>query len=146
VNSASFQGQPHPSPDRARVSLGSSWFALLAAPHAWALQLLVNSALTGYACYPHDLPLDTPVWGGVPTAMALVELVAAVVCLAAGWIGWRNWRRTRHEKPGAGQRLIESGEGRTRFMAMSAMMVSALFAVAVAFSWIHLIVLPGCGR
>jgi hypothetical protein len=146
ADAGSFQGQEHPSPARARVSLWSSWFALLAAPHAWSLQLLVNSALTGYACYPHDAPLDAPMWDGVRPILYLVEAAAVALCLAGGWIAWRNWRRTRDEKPGSGKRLVERGDGRTRFMAMAAMMISALFLVAIVFSSVHLFVLPGCGR
>jgi len=146
MNRESVRNQPHPSPHRERVGLWSSWFALLAAPHAWALQLLINSALTGYACYPQDVPLDAPIWTGVRTTMAIVEAAAIVLSLAGAWIAWRNWRRTREEKPGSGQRLMEAGDGRTRFMAMSGMMVSVLFGVAIAFSWIQSALLPGCGR
>lgn len=143
---SSVHHQPHPSPHRGRVSLWSSWFGLLAAPHAWGLQLLVNSAITGYACYPHDVPLDSPLWAGVRTTLAVVEALAVALALAGGWTAWRNWRRTRQEKPGSGQRLMEAGDGRTRFMAMSGMMVSVLFLVAIVFSWIQFAVLPGCGR
>ena len=146
MTATSIRQQPHPSPHRERVSLWSSWFALLAAPHAWSLQLLINTALTGYACYPHDVPFEDPIWGGVRTTVAVIEAVAVAVSLAGGFIAWRNWRRTREEKPGSGQRLMEAGDGRTRFMAMSGILVTLLFLVAIVFSWIQFIVLPGCGR
>ena len=145
ADSGPFPGQAHPSPARAQASLASSWFALLAAPHAWALQLLIGSAITGYACYPHDAPLAAPIWDGMRAVLYLVEAACVALCVAGGWVAWRNWRRTRHEKPGSGRRLVEGGDGRTRFMAMSGLMISALFLVAIVFSSVQLIVLGACG-
>jgi len=137
-------GQPHPSPQRANVGRWAVWFAIVAAPLAWNLQLLVNVPIAAYACYPHDVPLDAPIWGNLGAVTAAVEAVAVVVCIAAGLVAWRNWRRTRSEKPGSAHHLIEAGDGRSRFMAMVGMMTSGLFLIAVVFACFNLYAVPAC--
>ena len=138
-------GQPHPSPQRANVGRWAIWFAIVAAPLAWNLQLLVNVPIASYACFPHDVPFDAPIWSNLDTVTTVVEAVAVLVCVIAGLVGWRNWRRTHQEKPGSAHRLIEGGDGRTRFMAMVGMLVSGLFLIAVLFSCINLYAVPPCG-
>lgn len=137
--------QPHPSPHRARVGHGTTWFAILGAPLAWSLQLIINVSLAGYACYPHDVPLATPVWPHLVSIAAGVEAVAVGVCIAAGIASWLNWRRSRGEKLGGAHQVVESGDGRTRFMAMVGMMASALFLIATAFAALNLTATPVCG-
>jgi hypothetical protein len=137
--------QPHPSPHRARVGAWPTWFAILGAPAAWSLQLFVNAALVAHGCYPHDVPLAAPMWNYLGTVSAAVETAALAICIAAGVLGWRNWRRTRDEKQGNLHHLFESGDGRTRFLALVGMMTSALFLVATAFAALNLTVTPQCG-
>ena len=137
--------QPHPAPHRARVGHWTTWFAILGAPLAWTLQLLVNASLAGYACYPHDVPLATPLWPHLVGIAAGVEAVAIGICIAAGIASWLNWRRSRGEKLGDAHHVVQSGDGRTRFMAMVGMLTSALFLIATAFAALNLTTVPACG-
>jgi hypothetical protein len=75
-----------------------------------------------------------PIWGNARGVALTVELIAVAICVVAGLVAWRNWRRTRAEKEGSGYHLIESGDGRSRFMAMVGMICSGLFLLATAFA------------
>jgi hypothetical protein len=46
---------------------------------------------------------------------------------------------------GTGNAVLEIGEGRTRFLALSGMLASGLFFAAVVFNVIGLIFVPPCG-
>ena len=120
----SAAGAPAASFAASRIgyAAGRSGSGCSARPIAWSLQELVNVSLAGHACYPHDVPLATPLWphlGGIvglrskPSPSSSASLPA--------WSRWRNWRRSRHEKPGDAHQLLGSGDGRTRFMAMAGM-------------------------
>jgi hypothetical protein len=70
----------------------------------------------------------------------VVSLAAILVCLAGVAVSWRDWMRTRdehHSRSGkAGEHgqpaaLLETGEGRTRFMALSGVLTSATFLIVV---------------
>lgn len=137
--------QSHPSPHRHRVARWSAWFELLGAPLAWVLQLLINVSLGGYACYPHDAPLAAPLWGNLVGTTLWIEVIALLTCLAAGVVSYMNWRRTKREKPGDAHDLLGGGNGRSRFMAMMGMLVSALFLLATAFSTANLVAIQPCG-
>lgn len=141
----SLHRQPHPAPQRRRVGRWGTWFGLLGAPLAWGLQLLVNAAIGAHGCYPSDMPLATSIWPHARAVMAAVELGALALVLAAAWGAWRSWQRTREERPGSAHQLIGGGDGRTRFMAMAALMTSALFLLAVLFSALNLAATPACG-
>jgi hypothetical protein len=137
--------QPHPSPHRSRVGRWAEWFGLLGAASAWSLQELVNVSLAGHACYPRDVPLAAPLWPHLTDIAVGVEVVAIVVCALAFIVAWRNWRRSRHEKAGDVHQLLGGGDGRTRFMAMSGMMVSAVFLFATALATLNLAGISPCG-
>ena len=145
ASSASVHNQPHPAPHRDRVSPWAVWFGLLGAPLAWGAQLLINSTLGAHGCYPHDVPLAMPIWGAMREVMLGVELAAILVCVAALLSAWFAWHRARHEKQGSGQRVVEGGDGRTRFMAMSGLMTSLLFLIGAGFACINVILVPACG-
>lgn len=134
----------HPSPHRARVGLGTIAFGLLAAPAAWALQLLVNAGLAEWACYPHDERLAQPAWASLHALLLGFDAATLACAILGAAVAWRAWRRTRGERPGTAHALVASGDGRTRFMAMAGIMVSALFALAIVFATLNLRV-TGCG-
>ena len=121
------------------------WLAIVSAPLAWVLQLWVNVTVSAHACYPHDVPLAQPIWAHLAFTTALVEAIAICLCVFSGGLAWRNWQRTRNEKPGTAHRLIESGDGRARFLAMVAMLTSGLFLFAVVLTLINLAAVPPCG-
>ena len=134
----------HPSPQRHRANPWAVGFALLAAPSAWITQLLINVGLASYACYPHDVPLAHASYGWLHTFLIAVNLIALLLCAAAGGAAWRLWQATRHERPGSGHHLLESGDGRTRFFAMVGVLTSTLFLVAVLLQASNVFVVPSC--
>ena len=137
--------QPHPSPHRHRVSRWGLWFGLLGAPIAWSVQEFVNVSLAGYACYPHDVPLATPLWSHLAAISASIEVVAIDVCLAAALAAFVSWQKSRHEEPGDAHHLLGGGDGRTRFMAMAGIMTSMLFLIGTALAALNLAGVPPCG-
>jgi hypothetical protein len=146
---ASNNAQPtqtgHPAPHRSRIGLAALLFGIVAAPLAWNAQILFNSALAGFVCYPHGAPLMAPLFGGSRSLMVAVDLTGIVIAVVAGLISWRSWRRTSAERPGSFHNLLELGEGRTRFMATVGMLTSGLFVIALGFGVSVLCLVPLCG-
>ncbi len=139
-------GRPsHPSPHRHQVAPWSLWFELIGAPIAWLLQLSVSVSMGGYACYPHDAPLAAPLWGNLVGMILWVEVIALLICLAAGVVSYLNWRRTSREKPGDAHNVLGGGDGRSRFLAMAGMLVSVLFLIATSFAIGNLATIQPCG-
>lgn len=134
----------HPAPHRERISAWSMWLALFLAPAGWFVQMTVDTFATSQGCFPKDQPLGTPVTAIEPFVHG-ADLFALVLGLVAVLIALANWRKTREERPGRGHHLIESGDGRTRFMSMSAMLVSGMVLLAVIYSGLSHFALTGCG-
>jgi hypothetical protein len=134
----------HPAPERGRVSTLRLLGALLLAPVAWLAQLLASYFFAANACQRGSEGL---VPSSVP-ALWLVLLLINLACLTAGAMGmtlaWRAWRRTRDEKPGRGHHLLDVGEGRTRFAALSAAIVSGIFLFAIFAEFAALLILERC--
>jgi hypothetical protein len=124
----------HPAPGRDRINLGTLWFGLVAAPLAWSVQMLASSALVGRDCYPHEIPLATPLWRGLWPVLLGICLVCIAVAISGGVTALRSWQQTRQEHPDSVHGLLTRGEGRTRFMAMSGVLISLLFLLALLFS------------
>jgi hypothetical protein len=120
---------------------------LLAAPLAWFVQLVVAYGLASHACFPRDvsLPGTFDGWDWVWAAGLALNLVALLACAAAGLLCWRQWRRARGEASGSHSRLIEAGEGRTRFLAIFGIWSGVWFAIAVIADTILLVEVPLCG-
>jgi hypothetical protein len=134
----------HPAPERDRVSNLRMLAALLLAPAAWTTQLLVSYFFASEACARGDNGL-------VPPAVPLLWLVLLVInfgCLVAGVLGTvfavRAWLRTRDEKPGGGHYLLDVGEGRTRFAALAATVVSGIFLFGILAELAALLILQRC--
>ena len=136
----------HPAQQRDRVGLSAQWFGIAAAPFAWTLQQIFSSALAGYACYPHADPRISPVWNGLLPVLFTISAAAFAIAFSGGAVAWSAWRQTRSERPGSAHHLMETGDGRTRFMAMCGMLTSTVFVIALAFGAAALSVVPLCGR
>lgn len=132
----------HPAPSRHRVGLLALGFGIVGAPLAWNTELLVGSALSGHQCYPRNLPLPVPLWAGTGEVLLAMSLVALALGVAAAWVSWHSWTRTREEKPGS----AHGGNGRTRFMALSGLLTSGLFLVALVFTIAAVALVPLCSR
>ena len=137
-----------------RVSSAAIWFGLFAAPAAWTVQTLIDLPTTSHACYPRLLPLQAPVFHAVQATVLIVSSLAIIICLGALLIAWRSWRTTHdehHDQTGEGTRhatvhsLLETGEGRTRFMAYAGVMTSTVFLLASIGQTITLFLVSPCG-
>jgi hypothetical protein len=136
----------HPAPQRDRVKLAALLFGIAAAPAAWNAQLLCSVALSGHACYPQDHLLAIPLWGNLWWLLLAISVIGIVLALCGGAMAWKSWRRTYDESPGSAHHLLDRGEGRTRFMAMSGILTSVLFLIALVFGTGALFLVPLCGK
>ena len=145
----------HPAPARERVGRTGLWFGLFGAPAAWSVQTLADTAIAAHACYPRLTPTDEPVTGGMLAITLAVSAAALAVSIAALVVALRSWSRTRHEHQersggasahGAEHALLETGEGRTRFMALSAVMMSVTFLVACLAHAASVLIVGACWR
>jgi hypothetical protein len=139
----------HPAPHRRRVNIGLLLAGLGAGPFAWIIQLVASYGIASYACFP---PLG-PRLNGLPAgwsgeAPGLIALNLA--CLAIASLGlatsFLHWRRTRSEKAGVGEHVLETGEGRTRFLAAAGMMACTGFGLAILFNALEPLMIAGCWR
>jgi hypothetical protein len=148
------RGSAHPAPARNDVSPGLLWFGLAGGPAAWTIQTLVDLSLTSHGCYPRLFPLAAPILAGLRGILATVSLAALLVCIVAAFAAIRTWSQTRHEhqaNSGAGEKhgpstaLLETGEGRTRFLALSGVMTSIVFTIAVLAHTVSIFIVGPCG-
>ena len=128
----------HAAPARVHVGLPALWFGLYGGPLAWSVQTLVNLPVASHGCFPRLEPLSSPVNGGLRVSVVVVSIAALTLCVAAAVVAFRSWTRTRDEhQSGAGSArqhapataLTETGEGRTRFMALAGLLTSLTFLV-----------------
>lgn len=134
-------GTGHPAPQRGNVALWSLWFGFLGAPLGWSLQTLANTALASHGCFPQLFPLHAPETGGLRGILFVISIVAILAAIAALAVSFTTWRRTsaeHQEKSGAAARqhdestaALETGEGRTRFMALSGVLTSVVFLIVI---------------
>lgn len=137
----------HPAPERGHVDGRLLAFGLLGAPFAWALYILFDYGIASHACYPSDTPLRTPMagWEWVPPVLRIVNIAALVVAAVAVFVSYRNWTRTRGEAGGGQHRAVQTGEGRTRFLAVWGMWGGLWFVANIAFATIAVFAVPLCG-
>ena len=105
------------------------WAAVFAGPAVWFLGMLTNFALAPWAC----------ALGWKPAGFA-VTLVALAVTLTAGLISWKLWRAAGLEMPGE----IGGTVARDRSLALSGVLLNAMFALVIIAQTIPNIVLKAC--
>lgn len=66
------------------------------------------------------------------------------MALAALWAAYGAWRRSHAEQAGGGERTLEVGEGRTRFLALCGIVTSFGFLIGIAFALLPLVMVPLC--
>lgn len=145
----------HPAPERGNVAMWTLWFGFLGAPLGWTLQTLANTAIASHGCYPRLFPLTSPTTGAMRGILFVISVVAIVTALAALAISFSTWRRTRsehQEKSGEEARrhdrstaALETGEGRTRFMALSGVLTSVVFLLVILAHTAAVFVVTPCG-
>jgi hypothetical protein len=95
------------------------WFAVLGAPAAWFVSLVVGYFAVHEVCRVHS-----------PLAPRIISLVALLVAVAAGIGGREIWVASHHE--------------RTRFMAQIGVLGSAVFSLIILLQIAATILIPGC--
>jgi hypothetical protein len=138
-------GIGHPAPHRQAARPILFLFALLGAPAAWIVELLIGFAVTSYACDMHQTRgalAAVPGWmSPLVTAVNLLALLVAALSLVAGVV---LIRRTRHEHHARSGEPIDAGEGRTRVLAVWAIVGAIIFIVALLTNTFSLLLVPIC--
>lgn len=132
----------HPSPARDRVSTLRLLAASTLAPLAWLAQLTVSYFFASETCS------RAPSGAFASTLLWIVLLISNVIFVGVGLIGvylaYSCWTRSRGEKKGGKEELLQVGEGRTRFSALSALIISGIFFVAIFAEASALFILQEC--
>lgn len=138
-------GAGHPAPAQGLVPLPLLWFGVFGAPFAWAVQLIVNYAIVAHACFPDGVPLEQPVFSGARAVSLCVSAVCLLTAVAAILVARRSLERTQPPAGDAGERVLGTGRGRARFMAMAGLIVSILFTFGVLMAALPLLTRSACG-
>lgn len=129
--------EAHPAPHRSRIRPLERAFGLLGAPLAWYLHLCFGYAVVQARCGEAESAgrIVAAVTGGA------LALLIGIASLAVAWLGLR---RTRDERPGGHQELLEVGTGRTRFLAIWSVVLASVFTLAVFVNLLALWLVPPC--
>ncbi|CCE10497.1 conserved membrane hypothetical protein [Bradyrhizobium sp. STM 3843] len=144
ADEASLRRAGHPAPHRNRVSIGWLLAALFAPPIGWSLHLIANYALASHSCYPGSVPKSPTSPAGLWALLIAIDVVSLAISLAAIVFAYRAWQASiremaQHESP-----MVETGEGRTRFLAVWALLIGSLFFLTVASDSAALWILKTC--
>ncbi|RZF25834.1 hypothetical protein EVC45_31610 [Paraburkholderia sp. UYCP14C] len=128
-----------PSPTRVRLLA-----ALLLAPLAWLVQMLIAETLAAQSCYPGGEPLPAPVVPWLRPALMAISAVCFIAGASGSLIAWRNLRRV-----GAKNRSTLSDVPQTKlalagFLGRVAAMCSALFMFALVATDVALAIVSPC--
>ena len=118
---------------------------MVLAPLAWALEVLIGYSLAAHACYPNDVALATPTWSDLRVIVEGVSMVLWLLLFVGAGIAWSNWKATRPQSNVDPHRIVQSGDGRPRFMALCGVIVSGLFALVLLFTSVGILWVPSCG-
>ena len=102
--------------------------------------------MASWPCFPLEEHRILPVPGYAWTwgAAVAVSFAAVAIALASFLVSRRTYLKTGDETQGDHHHLLETGSGRTRFIALWGMALGAGFAVATAMSTIAFFLLPRC--
>ncbi|HEX2220035.1 MAG TPA: hypothetical protein VHG35_14615 [Gemmatimonadales bacterium] len=109
--------------------IGALWTANLLGPLAVLIGLEIAYIFADRACVTGDMLPVHLTW--------LASLLASGL---AGWLGWREWRRWGGSHAGEDAGL----GGRSRFLALMGMLLSAVAALVIAAQWSAAFVFHPC--
>jgi hypothetical protein len=109
--------------------IGRLWYAFLAGILAWKLQLMVIYGLVPYAC-----------WNGLHWLIHVATALTIVMSLSGAWVGFLAWRESGGGTDTDGRIVI----GRSRFMALSGMILGIFFAFVIFGQWLPNLMLGAC--
>lgn len=134
----------HPSPERTKISLPLMLAALFLAPAVWSLQILSAYVLAARSCFPTYSPLAGARVPGMSGWTVVGSLIALAFACLSLWASATAWRRTRGEKKGGTHQALDVGEGRSRFLALCGVIITAIFAAAIIFEALAALLLRQC--
>lgn len=105
------------------------WTSILAGPVVWLLSFVANFALAPWACVFQ-----------AKVALYFVSLLALGLAAASGMLGWRQWSALGKELAGDGEGALP----RSRVMAISGILLSAMFSLVIVAQAIPELVLGAC--
>lgn len=135
---------PHPAPARHSVGKLALAFGLLAAPFAWAVDEMALYFVASRLCEMKTYNVTESLARATAPWFIVVSLAMFALAVAGAWVAYDSWNKSRHEKQGSGHNLVEVGEGRTRFLAMSGLVTSVGFSIAFLFIFTQMFVAPLC--
>jgi hypothetical protein len=107
------------------ISLLSQWFGVSAGPVLWSVCLGISYPMIAIGCNIGFIRPQIIGLSGIEIPVALMSIVAVLITLLAAGISWRNWHRLKDSNGGNAPR------DRGRFMAVSGMALSILFAIVM---------------
>jgi hypothetical protein len=118
------------------------WYGIFAAPVAFGIQEILNWLISSGACPPGN-PANIggmPLFTNTRTILWGIGFGAFVAAAIALWIGVSAWLQSRDP-------AFLSIRARTRmdYQAAAAMLVSAVFLIAILWQTVGIFVLPECG-
>jgi uncharacterized membrane protein YfcA len=111
------------------------WWGFLGGFVAWKLHLMVSYMLVPFACW-HDLSI----------VIDIASLALVLIALSSAWVSWGTWKEVGGHPLGEGgyDESTTPVIGRTRFMAISGVIVGAFTALVILGQWIPNLVLSPC--
>lgn len=132
----------HPAPHRGRVDTLEALFAVWGAPLAWLIQLSAIYGFSSTPCFAFGARLFTH--PGVQPWPLIIACATLLVGIASLLLSLVLLRRTRNETGGGKHHLFDTGQGRTRFMAMWGVAFSAAFVPLMVVDIVLLIGMRVC--
>jgi hypothetical protein len=131
---------------RERTGIPLLLLGLFGVPLIWGIRLVANFALASHFCFPGDLRRHAlpESLGWVWPAMIGINALSILAAIAVALVCYRSWRTASDESGGARSGLMQSGEGRTRFLSIWGLLVAIMFILAAAFDLVALWILPVC--
>jgi hypothetical protein len=139
-----IDGRAHPAPHRHNIGLIWLLVAICAPPAAWSLHLIVNFLSASRACYPDGAPQSTPAVHWLWILLIVVDMGSLAISACAAVIAYRSWQLSADEMAEHSSAMVETGEGRTRFLAIWGLLIGVGFFIAVIFDFVGLWILPIC--
>lgn len=135
----------HPAARRHHFRLICLLIAVLAPPAGWSMHLIVNYASASRACFPDGTPQSGPSTQSLWLLLITIDIVSLAISGVAAALAYRSWKTSAAEMAEHASPMVETGEGRTRFLAIWGLLIGVGFFVAVIFDFVGLWILPICG-
>jgi hypothetical protein len=119
-------------------------FAVMGAPLAWALEIVVDAAFAAYPCAGRGtLEIAAPIGQAGDRAILLAANVLALAAAAAAtWLSWQAWVGAEGEEKGVAAGLLAERLTRTRYLATWGLLNGAIFIAALLFDTVMIFGTP----